>query len=410
MRRLSALVFLVGVATPVLADDFALEGLTFQGPEASLTVDSMQFKNSSLTKEEAQKLFATSTSDDDKLVLWKKLKADEVSMPKLEALVKGGKVTFNNIVITQLADNKMGHLSVAGMSAELVSHEEKKDRAVNVRANSFNADNVDFTRFVEGAKTQDYGLIAPQMGYMTFAGGEITVEDDETPKDAVGGNLWRIRLASAEATTNYKDSVPVTSQATYNHLTLEPPPGSKAGKGLVALGYDKLDFSLKASAQYDAATRALTLSEFALREEKSGILTLKANIGSFDKTVFTGTRDSRLIAALNGDVSNLSLRFDDLGATNKTIGFLAQQQKQSVDEYKKKLSVMNSQIVPLFLGNNPAVTKLTESVNSFMASPKNITISFSAKGDPVKLTELLTIKDPQKLFTLFNVDATANVQ
>ena len=392
-------------ASPALAADVLLENVTQVDGDATLTFRSIEVKDTNLTREDLGALFAGKLDTVAGAALVEKMKAAKVSIPELQLAVKGGTITLHDIVATDIDSGKAGRVALASADGALVTDD---GQPLAFHANALAIEGLSVSGLVAAAKTDDATALMLHTRQVTFAGLEGTAADTDTPKDAVGGNLWHLRLGSADATTTWDGDVPLVGKAAMKNFVIEPPRASTAGRTLASYGWDRLDFGLTISGAYDPAARAYTIDDYTLSEAKSGSLTLTTRIGSIDKAVFTGAKETRLVALLNGDVSNVVLRFDNAGLFEKAVDFFGSSQKMSPAAVRKQWSAMATQFIPFMLAGDPAGLKIASAVNAFIAQPTRLEIKATAKGEPIKFMDLAAMKDdPGELLARAQLDASA---
>ena len=66
------------------------------------------------------------------------------------------------------------------------------------------------------------------------------------------------------------------------------------------------------------------------------------------------------------------------------------------------------QVLPLFLAGDPQSLPLAQAVQAFLSDPKNVTLTMKARGAPVPLARLGSIRDPMTFLALVNVTLVAN--
>ena len=69
---------------------------------------------------------------------------------------------------------------------------------------------------------------------------------------------------------------------------------------------------------------------------------------------------------------------------------------------------MAGQLLPLFLAGDPQSLPLAQAVQAFLSDPKNVTLTMKARGAPVPLARLGSIRDPMTFLALVNVTLVAN--
>lgn len=405
--RLVAPLWLAAAAlvSPAHAADVVLENVNQVDGEATLSFRRIEVSDTNLAREDLEALFSGKLDASAAAALVEKMKAAKVSIPELQLAVKGGTITLRDFLATDVDMGKASRLALGSADGALVSDD---GQPVTFHANALTVDGFSVGGLVAAARTHDAAALVLHTRQVSFAGLDGTVADKDTPKDAVGGNLWHVRLGGLDATTSWDGDVPLVGKAVMKSFVIEPPRASTAGRTLASYGWDRLDFGMNVSGSYDPAARVYTIDDYTLSEAKSGSLTLTTKIGSIDKAVFTGAKETRMVALLNGDVSNVTLRFDNAGLFEKAVDFFGSSQKMSADAVRKQWAAMATQFIPFLMAGDPAGLKIATAVNAFIAQPKRLEIKATAKGEPIKFMDLAAMEDdPSELLARAQIDASA---
>jgi hypothetical protein len=385
------------------AEDVTLQGITIADDEASVLFPRIEVTGTNLSEAELRKLFTKTTPAAEVTDLVGRMKAARISIPETQVSLKGGKFTLRDFLVTDVDSGRTGKLSLGSLDGNGVG---KDSQPATVHSNAISIENGDFAGVIAAARSHDAADLKFKMSRMTWGGFDLTAADKDTPADALGGNLWRVHMDSFDASINYDGDIPLKGAAEVKSLTVEPPRASNEGKSLAQLGYDKLDFGILTSGNYDPATKTYTLDNYAMKEARSGTLALRSKLGSLDRSAFIGSNESRLAALLNGDVSLVSLRFDNAGLFEKALAYFAAQQKKPVDTIRRQWAGAATQFIPFLMGGDPAGLKIAEAANKFIANPKSLTLTATPRGAPVKFTEFMAMKaDPSEILGRVQLDA-----
>ena len=128
-----------------------------------------------------------------------------------------------------------------------------------------------------------------------------------------------------------------------------------------------------------------------------------------DVQVLSLTNDpkERLAKLMNLAISNVAVSYKDSGLFSKFLAYFAKQQSKSVDDLKTEWTMLATQMIPVLLGGDPSSLKLAEAVGKFIAAPKSLTLSATAKGEPPKVADFARMTDPKALLSRVDIGASA---
>jgi hypothetical protein len=360
----------------------------------------MEFTNTNLEKDEIEKLLSPDTPKDDKLALSKKLKADKVSIPAIEVTPKdGGALHFKGFEADGIDEGKVAKLAIDGIDGD----NQKESGKITIKSGAFLVENADLAEVLKAAGSSGESAGGGRLGHVTWQAVDIVAPDDKTP-----GKTMHIAFGSFELKSDYDGDVMKQGTTTLKGFVFEPAQGSDFGNELATLGYTKLEMAAAIGAHYDAAAKALSLEDFTIEGVKMGSIGLKANFGDIDPALFTGDKDARLQALFAGSIASLEIKLVNSGIFEKAVAFYAKQQGATPDALKQQISAAATQMVPALLGGSPDSLKVAAEAQKFIASPKNLTISLKAKGEPLKAADFIGAGDPTAIIGKVNISAIAN--
>ncbi|MGL5138892.1 MAG: hypothetical protein ACRC7G_14115, partial [Beijerinckiaceae bacterium] len=382
-----------------------IENLSFTGKDgAKFSVPKIELTGSNLSQAEVRKLFDPTTSKEDSIALSGRLKADRLSIPALKA--EGGKdgftMTFTGLVAEKIDQGRFGKLALAGMRAS-----DTKTMSMNLRPIS--AEGIDASQLLEILRTGGDMSRARQirMERLTGEGLEMTVPDKDTSATAPGGNMVKIAMGAITAATDYAGNTPSRTRFDMKAMTVEGPPASKMTQQLKELGYDRLSFDVGGAAAYDAAKKLFDLSEFTIAGQGMGRIGLKGAFSNLDALGLNGDQGERMLAFLGSSIDRLELSVGNEGLFEKGFSFAAKQNGKAAPALIAESKAMAVGLLPIMLGADAGVMKLAAAIGQFMDNPKVVRVSVTGKNGPVRVIDFTTMKTPQDVLKVVNIDASA---
>ena len=418
MRYLIAPAFAVvlasgGLASPAFAQfaavlapsDVALDNIVIHGkdPKDTVTLKRVEATGTNLTKDELAKLFNSDTPTEAAAALAAKMKAAKLSIPEAVAGHPGSTINLHGLVLTNVDAGKVGSFAVAGIDGA----GKDGDEDFAIKSGPIEIKDVDLSTLMGGVKQGAISASGFKIGSISWTGFEVSFPDKDTPAASPGGNTIKLSMASLTGQNTYDAGLPVKGSAKGEHLVIAFPKASQAGEALAAFGYDNVDLGFTIATGYDKAHSTLTLDDYTITAAKVGSLGATGAIGGVDPAIFTGDQKAKMASLLGANVTGLQLRYVDGGLFDKAVAFYATAQGQKPDEVKAGWSAMATQVLPLLLGGDPSSIKLAEAVSAFIANPKRLTVGAKAKGAPTKISDLMTISEPQAFLSKFDLSAEA---
>jgi hypothetical protein len=227
------------------------------------------------------------------------------------------------------------------------------------------------------------------------------------PAEAAGGNLVRIKIASANANSDYQGDLFSKGIFELKGMTIEVPKASKVGKALAQFGYDKIEYNMASSSAYNPGNKTLA-STLTINGADIGALALKANLGSIDTSAFLGDSTQRLVSLMNGDIGDVEMRLTDGGLFNKTVAYFAAQQHQKPEDVKRAWTMAANQMIAALFAGSPEAEQLSAALSQFIATPKNLTVSAHGKTGAVAIKDLQELKSLPAILGRIDFSAAAN--
>jgi hypothetical protein len=386
-----------GSGGDVTIDDFT----TTDKEGAKISIKHIEFTNTNLDKEDIEKLLNADAPKDEKLALIQKLKADKVSIPTIEVTPKkGGLIHLNNFEASDINEGKVGKMSFAGIDGG----GEENGSKVSIKSGALRVEDADLAEVLKATGSSPDSAVKGHLGHMSWDSVDIVAPDDKNP-----GKTIHLAFASFDLKSDYDGEVMKQGVTTLKGFILEPAPGSDFANQLNALGYSKLEMAAAIGAHYDAGAKSLSLENLTIEGVQMGSLGLKANFGDIDPAIFTGNQDTRLQALFGGSIASLEIKLVNAGMFEKALAFYAKQQGSTPDALKQQVAAATTQMVPMLLGGSPDSLKVAAEAQKFINTPKNLTVSVKAKGDPLKAADFMgAAGDPTAILGKIDISAVAN--
>ncbi|MCW2282479.1 hypothetical protein M2323_000014 [Rhodoblastus acidophilus] len=396
------------VAAPALAQaaDISLDNVSLPtGEHSKITFKHIDLVDTNLTTEEANKLFSGALSREAVADLVGKLKAARIAVNEATATSdKPGSIVFRDLTGEGIDQGAIAHLSLGGVDADIPGD---TGGAITFKSQKIAVDGVQIRNLAEAIKTGQASAAQARISRAAWGGFDLSAPDKDTPAGADGGNLIRIHLNSAEAEQSFDGDTPAKSSFVASGFSVAMPKASQAGATLTALGYDKIEATMKFAGAYQAATKTFVLDDYSLDFAKLGSIGVSAKLGGVEKAAFGGDAAATSAAIQASEVQSVQLKLVNAGALEKAVALTALSKSQTPDAVKADWSMIAAQ-GPLLAPNIPAAATLSQGLLKFIANGKNLTLSFNAKAPAPKISELQGINDPAQVVARFDVAAAAD--
>lgn len=385
-RFLSALALSAGLAFPGLANaydptgnavaDALLAGMEAAGSE-NVAVGSVKEDGSSV-------IIDNLTADSDKRGRKASVRIDSITFENARVTGDGG-IESSNVEFSGLTlgvDNGSEVTAQSGSIADLTMQSADKIKAGNVPGDGSTYSTLELRDIVAG-KSDD--------GKVEIA--RVVLEQ----KDLIEGVPTRGSL--------------MVEGAVMDPETIDDP---KTRARLTELGYDKLEFSARASGKWDPETERGILETFTLTGQEMGTLSLSAAFGGFTPEVLATLRQAKIEKPeLMGLMQSLSIETLDIRINNDSLvdRLLDQRAKQAGMSRQDLVNRMSTAIPNMLaiLQNPPFQEKVAAAVAAFLATPGNLHIT-AKPVQPVPVGAIVgsAMAAPGAVPTLLNMDITAN--
>jgi hypothetical protein len=381
-------------------EDVSLDNVELKAskPGEKSVIKHLDVKGSSLSEDELKQLFSGDLSDADKNALALKFKADSMTITELDSTDDKTSVVVTNIVADDIDAGKIAKLDVDGADV--------KAEEGGGHIGALHIESLDLASALDPT-AKNKSLSAAGVTALTLAGADLSVPDEQMPKDAPGGRLIHIVVAPIDFTATYDGSFPVKSELTLKGVTVSLAPGSAEDAQMKAFGVDKVQMDAHFASTCDKAAKSCDISDITLNFPNLGSLVLTGAVSNVPTEIASGDSNALMTAMMQESVGALSLKFANAGIYDKIVTFYAKAQNMDADMLKASLPAMTA-MVPQALGDPAAGKKLAEALQAFLKDPKSLQVSLKATGGPVPISDISSTANPADLFKKFSFDAAAN--
>jgi hypothetical protein len=404
---LLASLFVLPALAPGLAQaaDISLDNVALPtGEKSKIAFKHIEITDTNLTQEEAVKLFSGAATNEEAAALIGKLKAARISIPEATATSdKPGAVVFHDFKAEGVDQGAVAHLTLGGVDADLPV---ETGGNLTFKSQPLTVDGVQILHLADAIRTREAKTATPRVAHVSWSGFDLSIPDKDTPATADGGNLIRLHLNSATVDQSFDGDAPLKSRFAVNGLSLFLPKSSQSGAMLTALGYDKIDASLKVDGSYDPVKQIFSLDDYLIEAANIGSIGLRGQASGLDKAAFGGDAKAKSAAMEAAALQSLELRIVNSGALDKAVAIAALSASKTPDAVKKEWSALVAQ-GPLMMPDAPAAATIAQGLLNFIANGKSLTVSLKAKAPAPKFAELEALEAPQQALARFDVTAVA---
>ena len=383
-------------------DDVALDDLTLKAKDGStIVIPHVDFIDTNLNKDEIGAMLSADTPEADQRDLVKRFKADKVSAASIDILAKDGtKITLHDFAASDLDAGRVGELGLSGLEGSLTSD----GSPVSIKSGTFLVEGLDMADMLKAVDDGAKGAQKGRIDHLNWSSIDITTSGSH----GGAGKSTHITLASAEVHSGYSGDALTDGWTKITGLVVEPAPDSDEGKNLASFGYSKVELAVGVSANYKVEAKTFSLDNFTIDGAHMGAIGVKANFSNVSPGIFAADNDNRLQALFESGVVSLEVRLVNGGLFEKTLAYFAKEQKATPAALQQQWSELVGQMAPVFLGGNAGGLKAAKEVQTFIASPHNLTIAVKAKDGALMAADFMTISDPAAFVGKLDITAAAN--
>jgi len=400
-----SLVLLAAAPTLAQAADISLDNVSLPMSDASkITFKHIDIVDANITPEEANKLFSGALPRDAVGDLIGRLKAARIVIKEATATSdKPGSVMFRDFLVEGIDQGAIAHLTLGGVDADIPA---ETGGAITFKSQKISVDGMQLQHLADAIKTGQAAALKARISHAAWDGFDLAAPDKDTPAGADGGNLIRIHMNSAEAEQSYDGDTPTKSSFVASGFSVSMPKASQAGATMTALGYDKIEATMKFAGAYQAANKTFVLDDYSFDFAKLGSIGLSARLSGVEKTAFGGDGAATSAAIQASEIQSLQVKLVNAGAFEKAVALTALSKNQTPDAVKAEWSMIVAQ-GPMLAPGIPAAAAVSQGLLKFITNGKSLTVSINAKSPAPKISELREIKDPAEAMLRFDVAAEA---
>ena len=198
--------------------------------------------------------------------------------------------------------------------------------------------------------------------------------------------------------------VPKQLTMVLDHLKMTLPPNDPTMAIARSAGVEEVDLSSKFEGGWNDVTQQLKIGGLSVTGEGLGKFALSGVIDNVPKEAFFGDEFVRQAALLGAVVKSAEIKVENSSLLQKIIVAQAKQSGQSESEMKSALIAGAAVGIPVMLGNSPAAKALANAIAKFLADPKTLHITASAK-EGIGASDIAA---PDKILDKVDLTATAN--
>jgi hypothetical protein len=370
------------------------------GDQGTLTLKGIEFADTNLSENEIKSILSASKPGDaDQLI--GKLNASSIAVSEATIAAADHTISLRDLRATEVKQGKIGRVSTGPIEAK---GDVPGAGEGTLRIRSTAIEKIDFSAMLPGG-TRTPSSSPVDADRMVFSDIEVTVPDAETPKEAPGGNLYRIALASITLAGHRNGDV-TTSTASFDKLVIVPPKSSQAAQSLTQAGYDQITFDAKFAGHHNAKARTYVVEDLSVSWPGAGALGFDAKLGGIDEGKMNSGQDAVDKMFAEADISHLGIRIVNLGYFEKALAEEAVRQKKTPEQIKAEWQATLAILMPID-ASDPTAKKITSAASAFIANPKSLTITLDAKGAPIKFSDFATLAAPDELLAVVEINVVA---
>jgi len=409
-RLFATLVGVLLLSGPTMAQNhIVIDAVTSrsEAPRSRVSLSGIELVNTNLSREEVVTLLSADSPDGEIASIALKLTADSLKIGGVSIFAETARVMIGPVSAAGLDRGRFAQANLSDFS--VVFADKDAVAAANLSGRSLELKRGNVASFLTALRTGHFESASLQVGEIKWDGFDAAFTDPETPADSPGGNQVKVRLRSLFAVTDYVGDMPVSVRGEAAGVLFDPAPASELGKGLRSFGYERIELGISGAGHYEPNSQRLVMQDYTISSPQAGRLSLAGEVSGVDAAALSSSDATRRgMALLGASVEGLKVGFANDGLVEKIFAFSAAQQGRTPAALRSEVSALAGQLLPLFLAGDPQSLPLAQSVQAFLSEPKNFTLTLKARGAPVPLARLGSIRDPMTFLALVNVKLVAN--
>ncbi|MGL4241203.1 MAG: hypothetical protein ACRCTI_08835, partial [Beijerinckiaceae bacterium] len=267
---------------------------------------------------------------------------------------------------------------------------------VKVRLGEFAFDGLDTSGMAaamqSGDMESDPAKLIPKLALVRFGGIDIDVPDTKNPGQRIKAKLGLFETKMA----NHVGAIPANIMMALDRLQMDIPANTKE-KGLqdiLALGYKAVDLSARYDQTWNEAAKTLKLNEFSIGSAGMFQAKATADIGNVTRELFNTDKAVAAVAALGVLARNVDVHIVNSGLFQKLIEKQAKDSRRKVEDVRAEFAAGATLMAPMFMGDHPAAKVIGQVLGKFIADPKNLKVTVTAKEGGLGATDFMAAGNP----------------
>ncbi|WP_208435296.1 hypothetical protein [Bartonella phoceensis] len=214
----------------------------------------------------------------------------------------------------------------------------------------------------------------------------VTLSDTEVRNFSLDTPQFKETLDSLEFKQSlWKQPIPKKLFISFNNLSVVSKKMNEKDLDLLKkLNLERFDFSGKLDISYDEKKRMLFLNTMSfIKNVGSG--EISAQVVNVDERLFSAQKDLMIAAFQDIGVTDIGIRYTDVGFIDKLFSYLAQNLNDKKHDLKKELYdnfyLMMTQSPKIFLKDYDKAENISKSLGEFAKNPQTLIIKIKAKDN-----------------------------
>ncbi len=256
---------------------------------------------------------------------------------------------------------------------------------------------MDFTRMIPKLGTvqlSDLSFVSPQIAQRASGPGAAPVN---------------VALRNAEFTVRAQENgIPSDLRIAIEDLATPIPANDPSSKPLTDLGYRNVTVSSRVDLGWSRERNEITVRDASFDGLDMLKFALSGTIGNATRDLFSGDTALAQVAALGATVRSLDMRLQNLGLFDRLLTQEARKAKTDTESLRREWGSIAAIALPSILGDSDAAKTITAAVARFVARPRTLAVSATARGSSgIGLADMIAVSDPKALLDKIDVKANA---
>ncbi|MGL4243536.1 MAG: hypothetical protein ACRCTI_20675, partial [Beijerinckiaceae bacterium] len=130
--------------------------------------------------------------------------------------------------------------------------------------------------------------------------------------------------------------------------------------------------------------------------------------GNVTRELFNTDKAVAAVAALGVLARNVDVHIVNSGLFQKLIEKQARDSRRKVEDVRAEFAAGATLMAPMFMGDHPAAKVIGQVLGKFIADPKNLKVTVTAKEGGLGATDFMAAGNPMDLLKTVDIKAAAN--